>query len=216
MKLNVANPKNGLQKIFEFDNENDLRIFYDKKITNEVEVSSLGPEWKGFILKITGGQDKQGFPMKEGVLTNRRVRLLLSKGVSGCRGFGMKNGEKVRKSVRGCYVSPEISVLNLSISKEGKFIEGLTELKTGKLCGNNKKRADKIRKLYKYNKDMDIRTIYKVKNQENERQKFPKIQRLITPLSLQRKRFLASLKKKRIKNTQKNLKQYGELLQKLK
>lgn len=36
----------------------------------EVEADSLGDEWKGYILRISGGNDKQGFPMKQGVLTN--------------------------------------------------------------------------------------------------------------------------------------------------
>lgn len=31
---------------------------------------------------ITGGNDKQGFPMKQGVLCNHRVRLLLADGSS--------------------------------------------------------------------------------------------------------------------------------------
>ena len=46
----------------------------------EVGADSLGDEWKGYIFRITGGNDKQGFPMKQGVLTNGRVRLLLNKG----------------------------------------------------------------------------------------------------------------------------------------
>ena len=29
------------------------------------------------MFKIMGGQDKEGFPMKQGVLTNGRVRLLM-------------------------------------------------------------------------------------------------------------------------------------------
>lgn len=36
----------------------------------EVEADHLGDEWKGYILRIAGGNDKQGFPMKQGVLTN--------------------------------------------------------------------------------------------------------------------------------------------------
>jgi small subunit ribosomal protein S6e len=36
----------------------------------EVEADSLGDEWKGYIVRIAGGNDKQGFPMKQGVLTN--------------------------------------------------------------------------------------------------------------------------------------------------
>jgi len=39
-------------------------------------------EFKGYVFKITGGCDKQGFPMKQGVLTPGRVRLLLHRGMS--------------------------------------------------------------------------------------------------------------------------------------
>ena len=108
MKLNISNPNTGVQKIIEIEDENVLRIFYDKKISSEVIGTPLGPEWNGYIFKITGGQDKQGFPMKNGIFTNKRVKLLLKKGSIGCRGFGMRKGERCRKSVRGCIVSPEI------------------------------------------------------------------------------------------------------------
>lgn len=37
-------------------------------------------EFKGYVFKIMGGCDKQGFPMKQGVLTPGRVRLLLHRG----------------------------------------------------------------------------------------------------------------------------------------
>ena len=56
------------------------RIFYDKRMAAEVEADALGDEFKGYVFKITGGNDKQGFPMKQGVLVNGRVRLLLKKG----------------------------------------------------------------------------------------------------------------------------------------
>jgi hypothetical protein len=45
----------------------------------EIDGEVLGDEYKGYIFKITGGNDKQGFPMKQGVLVNGRVRLLLKK-----------------------------------------------------------------------------------------------------------------------------------------
>lgn len=40
----------------------------------------LPQEFKGYVFKIMGGCDKQGFPMKQGVLTPGRVRLLLHRG----------------------------------------------------------------------------------------------------------------------------------------
>merc|ERR1719363_14930 len=77
-------------------------------------------------MRITGGNDKQGFPMKQGVLTNQRVRLLLSKGHSCYR--PRRKGERKRKSVRGCIVSSDLSVLNLVIVKKGdNDIPGLTD-----------------------------------------------------------------------------------------
>jgi hypothetical protein len=45
-------------------------MFYEKRMGAEIEADHLGDEWKGYILKIAGGNDKQGFPMKQGVLTN--------------------------------------------------------------------------------------------------------------------------------------------------
>jgi hypothetical protein len=43
----------------------------------EIEGDILGDDYKGYIFKITGGNDKQGFAMKQGVLCANRVRLLL-------------------------------------------------------------------------------------------------------------------------------------------
>ena len=69
-----------------------------------------------------GGQDKQGFGMKQGVLVPGRVALLMSPGDSCFRGFGRRKGERRRKSVRGCIVSQDLSVLNLAIVKKGALL----------------------------------------------------------------------------------------------
>lgn len=58
--------------------------------------------------------------MKQGVLTPGRVALLMTPGDSCFRGFGRRNGERRRKSVRGCIVSQDLSVLNLAIVKKGE------------------------------------------------------------------------------------------------
>ncbi|CAH8577613.1 unnamed protein product [Schistosoma haematobium] len=97
MKLNIAFPSNGTQKCIEVDEELKLRPFYDKRMSHELPVDFLGDEWKGYIMRITGGNDKQGFPMKQGVLTNGRVKLLLSKGSSCYR--PRRKGERRRKSI---------------------------------------------------------------------------------------------------------------------
>lgn len=95
-------------------------MFYEKRIGTEVEVDILGDEWKGYVLKISGGNDKQGFPMKQGVLSNVRVRLLLSKDHSCYR--PRRDGERKRKSVRGCIVDSNLSVLSLVVVKKGEKV----------------------------------------------------------------------------------------------
>jgi len=119
-QLNVSYPATGNQKLFEIVDEHKLRVFYEKRIGTEVDVDILGDEWKGYVLKISGGNDKQGFPMKQGVLTNGRVRLLLSKGHSCYR--PRRDGERKRKSVRGCIVDSNLSVLSLVVVKKGEKV----------------------------------------------------------------------------------------------
>lgn len=75
-QLNVSYPATGCQKLFEISDEHKLRIFYEKRMGAEVEADSLGDEWKGYVVRISGGNDKQGFPMKQGVLTNGKVSIL--------------------------------------------------------------------------------------------------------------------------------------------
>merc|ERR1711982_279754 len=107
----------------------------------------------GYVVRITGGNDKQGFPMKQGVLTNGRVRLLLSKGHSCYR--PRRDGERKRKSVRGCIVDGNLAVLNLAIVKKGdNEIPGLTDNTIPRRLGP--KRASKIRKLFNLTKEDDV------------------------------------------------------------
>ncbi|GFQ07962.1 40S ribosomal protein s6 [Phtheirospermum japonicum] len=89
--------------------------------------------------------------MKQSVLTPGRVSLLMYRGTPYLCGYGRINGERRRKSIHGCILSQDLSVLNLVIMKKGKKVS-----------------------------------------------KAPKIQRLVTPLTLQRKRARIADKKKRI------------------
>jgi small subunit ribosomal protein S6e len=173
----------------EIDDERKLRAFYDKRISHEVDGIHVGDNFKGYVFKITGGNDKQGFPMKQGVLTSQRVRLLMSEGHSCYR--PRKRGERKRKSVRGCIVSGDLSVLNLVVVKKGEQeVPGLTDTTKPRRLGP--KRASKIRKLFNLGKEDDVRKFVVrrqvVKGDKKPKIKAPRIQRLITPQRLQRKR----------------------------
>jgi len=214
MKLNIAIPSTGAQKLIELHDEHKLRIFYEKRMGAEVEVDALGDEWKGYVLRITGGNDKQGFPMKQGVLTNIRVRLLLSKGHSCYR--PRRNGERKRKSVRGCIVDANLSALSLVVVKKGEGeIEGLTNVNVPRRLGP--KRASKLRKLFNLSKEDDVRQYaikrpLPLKEGKKQRYKAPKIQRLITPVMLQRKRHRVALKRRRAEKRKHEAAEYAKLL----
>ena len=54
------------------------RQFNDRRMGSDVDGEILGSEFKGYTLRITGGNDKQGFTMKQGILVNGRVRILMT------------------------------------------------------------------------------------------------------------------------------------------
>ncbi|KII87943.1 hypothetical protein PLICRDRAFT_176695 [Plicaturopsis crispa FD-325 SS-3] len=218
MKLNIANPATGEQKTIDLDEEKRFRVFYDKKISQEVAADSVGDEWKGYVFRITGGNDKQGFPMKQGVLLPYRVKLLLADGHSCYR--PRRTGERKRKSVRGCIVGPDIAVLSLVIVKQGESeIPGLTDNVLPKRLGP--KRATKIRKFFNLSKEDDVRK-YVVRREvtsskkENAKPytKAPKIQRLVTPLRLQRRRHLRSVKRRKLEHQKEQKSEYAAVLAK--
>merc|ERR1712168_159272 len=203
MKLNVSFPATGAQKLFEIEDEKRVRFFLEKRMGQEVAADPIGEEWKGYVLRINGGNDKQGFPMKQGVLTTQRVRLLMGKGHTCYR--SRRAGERKRKSVRGCIVDPgQISVLALSVVKKGdNELPGLTDVNVPRRLGP--KRASKIRKLFNLRKEDNVREFVvkrPLPKKEGKPQKYvkPKIQRLITPRMLQHKaRRMAIAKERKMK-----------------
>ena len=44
---------------------------------SDVDGEVLGSEFKGYTFRITGGNDQQGFTMKQGILVNGRVKILM-------------------------------------------------------------------------------------------------------------------------------------------
>jgi len=212
MKLNISYPATGCQKLVDIDDENKLRNFYDKRISQEVEGDHLGDDFKGYIFRISGGNDKEGFAMKQGVLTHTRVRLLFSKGMSCYR--PRREGERKRKSTRGCVVSGDLSILNLVVVKKGdKEIPGLTDQIKPRRHGP--KRASNIRKLFNLGQKDDVRGLIRrkiAKEGQKAYYKAPKIQRLITPQRLQRKRHERHIKKERYESAKKSAEEYNALL----
>jgi small subunit ribosomal protein S6e len=210
--LNISYPINGSQKVVEIDDEHRIRVFYDKRIGQEVEGEHVGDEFKGYTFKISGGNDKQGFPMKQGVLIPNRVKLLMGKGVSCYR--PRRSGERKRKSVRGAIVGPDMAVLSLVITKKGDSeLEGVTDTVVPKRLGP--KRANHIRKFFGLTKEDDVRDFVirrEVTKGDKSYTKAPKIQRLVTPQRLQRKRAQKAFKINNAQRQRAEAAEYASLL----
>jgi len=214
MKLNISCPLTGCQKPIAIDDEKKLSIFYGRRMGQEIDGDGLGDEFKGYVFKITGGNDKDGFSMKQGILVQGRVRILMKAGHKCYR--PRRAGERKRKSVRGCIVGPDLSVIAIAIVKVGEQpIEGLTDTKQPKRLGP--KRATRIRKLFALTKDDDVRRFVIRRKIEKEgkpvRYKAPKIQRLVTDARLRRKRVYKAGKKARWERTRQAITDYHKVLE---
>ena len=99
----------------------ESKQFLGLKIGEEFDASNIG--LNGYTLKITGGSDKNGFPMKKDVEGPRRIRSLLSGGT----GFKPnRDGQRRRKTVRGNTISDDIVQISTVVAQKGK--KGIDEL----------------------------------------------------------------------------------------
>jgi len=220
----------------ELQNEDKLAEIIDKKIGDEIDGSIISDVFDGYKFKITGGFDKDGFAMKNGILAQGKKKVLLTKGCSLFRfrkGYH-RTGIRVRRLVRGCIISNDIKNVHLKIIKKGaKPIAGLTEEKDAQPKRLGPKRATRILKQFgltavynekKKNKEerknlrfmitkfAPKRTV-KTKNGK-EYVKSAKVQRLITPDRLRRKRLLKKFHKERREKAEKDKQAYLDLLKK--
>ena len=75
----------------------------------------------GYKLKITGGSDGNGTPMRKDLPGNKRRKILLSDSLGFHETYP---GERRRKALRGSAISNEIVQINMSVAEYGpKSIE---------------------------------------------------------------------------------------------
>jgi small subunit ribosomal protein S6e len=91
--------------------------FIGLHLGNEIDAAIAGLAGK---LKLTGGSDKSGIPMRADIYGSARKPVLISKGV------GLKKvekGQRRRRLIRGNVISEEIYQLNCSYDGELKIEE---------------------------------------------------------------------------------------------
>lgn len=80
------------------------------------EFDGLFVSLPGYKLKITGGSDKDGFPMRGDLPGQQRKKVVLSGGV----GFHPDTGgQRKRKQLRGNTISADIVQVNMSVTSYG-------------------------------------------------------------------------------------------------
>ncbi|MBS7606410.1 30S ribosomal protein S6e [Candidatus Bathyarchaeota archaeon] len=111
-KVIVSDPKTGKSNVVELEGAKATPLI-GRRIGDIINGSILG--MPGKKLQITGGSDKDGFPMRPDIQGGVKIKVLLSGGV----GFKPKDkGERRRKMVRGSVITEDIVQINMKIMVE--------------------------------------------------------------------------------------------------
>lgn len=173
MKILVYYPTNGTEKTVDLDQKSEQRL-YGKKIGDQFDGTLVLPEFADCIMQIQGGNDYHGIAMVPNRDTNKRIRLLLSKGEVGYR--CKKSHVRKRKTVRGSIIGNDIQVISVMLVRipEDKTIEGLTDVINNKT--HLPKKAYKLRELFGIPEGEDIiKYVTKLVKENDPEAKVPRL-----------------------------------------
>ena len=113
-KIIISDPDSGTSKTVELEETRTIPLI-GRRIGEVLDGAIVG--LSGHKVKITGGSDKDGFPMKPSVHGGVRRKVILGGGV----GFHPKDeGQRRRKMVRGNVITDEIVQINMKIMEKPK------------------------------------------------------------------------------------------------
>lgn len=134
-KVIVSDPSDGKSKVVELDGTRAVPLI-GRRLGETIDGSVVG--MAGLKLQVTGGSDKDGFPMRPSVHGGVRVRIVLSEGV----GFHSKQeGERQRKTLRGNVITEEIVQVNMKILEKPKKAEKPKREKKAKTEATSEKKV---------------------------------------------------------------------------
>ncbi len=113
-KVIISDPETGKSKSFETEGARAVPLI-GRKLGEIVDGSVVG--MAGHKLQITGGSDKDGFPMRPNIHGGVRVSVILSGGV----GFKpSRGGERQRKTLRGNVITEDVVQINMRVAEKPK------------------------------------------------------------------------------------------------
>ncbi len=179
---------------------------FGKRLGDTVLGEVFSADLRGYVFKILGGNNTMGRCMRQGILTDRTVRILMRRSKKGVR-WKKAQDQRMRRSARGCIIGKDIRSLSLEILKHGdKEIPGMSGLAKPKSLGP--KRATRIRKMFGLDKKDDVKKHVVRKKCRNGKTKAPMIQRLVTPERIRRKKTIAKAKEERFERRKRDMDEY--------
>lgn len=113
-KIIISDPEEGKSKVVELEEARATPLI-GRRIGEIIDGSVV--DLPGQKIRITGGSDKDGFPMRPSVHGGVRRRIILSGGT----GFNPQHeGLRKRKTIRGNVVTDEIVQINMKIVEKTK------------------------------------------------------------------------------------------------
>jgi small subunit ribosomal protein S6e len=113
-KIIISNPETGKSQLVEVEESQAVPLI-GRKLGEVIDGTAV--KLSGYKLKITGGSDKDGFPMRPNIHGGVRVSAILSEGV----GFHpSQKGERKRKTLRGNVITDAIVQINMKIVEKPK------------------------------------------------------------------------------------------------
>lgn len=110
----VADPETGDTRQFEIDDQ-DANRFLGKELGDTVDGTAVGLD--GYTLKLTGGSDAAGRPLREDVAGANLREVLVAGRTTGYH--PSRDGERKRVTVRGREVTDDVAQINAKISEYG-------------------------------------------------------------------------------------------------
>ena len=113
-KIIVSDPDSGTSKTVELEGTRAVPLI-GRRVGEVLDGAIAG--LSGHKVQITGGSDKDGFPMRPDVHGGVRRKVILGGGV----GFNPRDeGQRKRKMVRGNVITDEIVQINMKIVEKPK------------------------------------------------------------------------------------------------
>ncbi|HDQ06473.1 MAG TPA: 30S ribosomal protein S6e [Candidatus Bathyarchaeota archaeon] len=113
-KIIVSDPETGKSQLVEVEESQAVPLI-GRKLGEVIDGAAV--KLSGYKLKITGGSDKDGFPMRPDIHGGVRVGAIISEGV----GFRpSQSGKRKRKTLRGNVITDAIVQINMKIVEKPK------------------------------------------------------------------------------------------------